>query len=135
MNKIIEEQPDMRVTGSLLSWNSERGFGFVEASLGGRHIFMHIDDVVGQTKTFSVGQKISYIQSTDMQGRACALSIIRDGESPQKTSSNKRGMFKFALVFGIILILGISIWLNTFDVRLILELWLVEAKQWLFQVL
>ena len=32
----------MQFTGTLQSWNDDRGFGFIEATQGGQEIFVHI---------------------------------------------------------------------------------------------
>ena len=33
----------MQFTGTLQSWNDDRGFGFIEATHGGQEIFVHIE--------------------------------------------------------------------------------------------
>ena len=41
----------MQFTGTLKSWNDDRGFGFIEATHGGQEIFGHIKAFAAETCT------------------------------------------------------------------------------------
>ena len=42
----------MQSTGTLKSWNDDRGFGFIEPTHGGQEIFVHIKAFAAATRNF-----------------------------------------------------------------------------------
>jgi uncharacterized membrane protein YsdA (DUF1294 family)/cold shock CspA family protein len=50
----------MRFTGTLKSWNDERGFGFIEPDQGGEELFVHIKAFPPGTGRPSAGQRLSF---------------------------------------------------------------------------
>lgn len=65
----------MRQTGTLVEWNDERGFGFVEPANGGERAFCHISQFTVRSRRPSVGQKLNYEISRDERGRLRAVQI------------------------------------------------------------
>ncbi|MBN8496189.1 MAG: cold shock domain-containing protein [Candidatus Accumulibacter sp.] len=50
----------MRIDGTLKSWNDDRGFGFIEPSLGGQEIFVHIKAFETRLGRPQIGQRLTF---------------------------------------------------------------------------
>ena len=57
-----------RLKGKLTTWNDERGFGFIQPSLGGAKVFVHIKGFCNRKRRPVVGQFVTYSLSTDERG-------------------------------------------------------------------
>jgi uncharacterized membrane protein YsdA (DUF1294 family)/cold shock CspA family protein len=78
----------MRFTGSLKTWNDERGFGFIEPTQGGQELFVHIKDFPSGTGRPSVGQMMTFEVVTQPDGKKKARAIqypvrVRQGQGPR----------------------------------------------------
>jgi len=78
----------MRIKGKITSWNDTKGFGFVTPAEGGKQVFIHISAFSNCGQRPEVNQRISYILSTDKQGRTCAIKVALAGDKFKK--KNKR---------------------------------------------
>ena len=78
----------MRFDGRLKSWNDERGFGFIEPTLGGEDIFVHVKSFPGGAGRPAVGLPVSFEVELGPQGRkrARAVQFVR----PARRSSVRR---------------------------------------------
>jgi uncharacterized membrane protein YsdA (DUF1294 family)/cold shock CspA family protein len=65
----------MRFTGTLKTWNDERGFGFVEPAQGGLEIFVHIKAFPSGTGRPSVGQVLTFEVETAPNGKKKARAV------------------------------------------------------------
>ncbi len=65
----------MRFTGTLKTWNDERGFGFIEATQGGQEVFVHIKAFPSGTGRPSVGQVLSFEVETGRDGKKKARAV------------------------------------------------------------
>lgn len=66
----------MRVKGTLVEWNDDRGFGFVEAAGGGARAFCHISQFAFRSRRRPmVGERVTYELSRDERGRLRAAQI------------------------------------------------------------
>jgi uncharacterized membrane protein YsdA (DUF1294 family)/cold shock CspA family protein len=65
----------MQFTGTLKSWNDDRGFGFIEATHGGQEIFVHIKAFPAGTGRPLVGQQLSFEVETTDNGKKRARSV------------------------------------------------------------
>ncbi len=90
----------MRKFGKIISWKSDKGFGFIAPSSGGQQIFVHVKALDRELLPPSVGTKVSYVESADRQGRPRAESVapIRSGISIGATSK-ALAMAGFFLLF------------------------------------
>jgi uncharacterized membrane protein YsdA (DUF1294 family)/cold shock CspA family protein len=65
----------MQFTGTLKSWNDERGFGFIAPAQGGQEIFIHIKAFPAGTGRPSIGQPLSFEVETTADGKKRARSV------------------------------------------------------------
>lgn len=75
----------MRFTGTLKSWNDDRGFGFIEPEQGGQDVFVHIRSFKGLRERPQPGWRVSFQVETGPDGkkRAVSADIVR----PQRDSA------------------------------------------------
>ena len=110
-----------RYTGVLKKWNSERGFGFIEADDGGQEIFAHISAFARNSPPPTVGERLSFEVEPDRNGKRSAVRVRRPGEEAAKAAprqlrrsearaSSKSGRFMGALI-GLLLVGGVA-WLG-----------------------
>lgn len=69
----------MRHEGELKTWNEDKRFGFIQPNLGGKQVFIHINGFNNKNRRPEVGQLITYVLSSDKQGRPCAQSASLPG--------------------------------------------------------
>ena len=82
----------MHFTGTLKSWNDDRGFGFIEATQGDQEIFVHIKAFPAGTGRPLVGQQLTFGVETTDNGKKRARSVqyparARAPRSPRAESS------------------------------------------------
>jgi uncharacterized membrane protein YsdA (DUF1294 family)/cold shock CspA family protein len=66
----------MRVSGELVQWNDERGFGFIRDDEGRRY-FVHISDIRRDGGRPIEGNRLTFVPSTGQDGRpVAALAIL-----------------------------------------------------------
>jgi uncharacterized membrane protein YsdA (DUF1294 family)/cold shock CspA family protein len=61
--------------GKITSWNDDKGYGFITPSTGGGQVFAHIKAFKYQARRPEVNRLVTYILSTDKQGRICAAEV------------------------------------------------------------
>ena len=88
----------MRVKGKIVSWNDDKGYGFVVPCSGKRQIFIHISDFENLSRQPETDHVVSYIVSTDKQGRPCGKSVLLNGDRLPKNRNRKTGLFSFVIV-------------------------------------
>lgn len=62
-------------TGTISTWNDEKGFGFITPKSGGKDIFAHIRDYSREHKPPMKGLEVCYAISNDPRGRRCAVTV------------------------------------------------------------
>jgi uncharacterized membrane protein YsdA (DUF1294 family)/cold shock CspA family protein len=112
----------MQIKGKIVSWNDDKGFGFVEPCLGGRKIFLHVKALSNRSLRPKIGQLVTYRESTDARGRPCAADALLAGERVSIKSNRKTHRATqssgghFALSVAAIFLVGVAasvIWLGT----------------------
>lgn len=75
----------MRYQGKIITWNDDKGFGFVKPENSNKEVFIHIKEFNWRPQ---VGQKISFSLGADKHGRPCGKIAILSGEflSHERTS-------------------------------------------------
>ncbi|MDP2870484.1 cold shock domain-containing protein [Methyloversatilis sp.] len=100
-----------RIKGRLAKWNDDRGFGFIEPTHGGDHVFVHISALPRDGRRPMNGETLLFEVQTDAQGRKRAVSVERPGRvvspahearRPSSSRSPERqgtGLFGYLLLF------------------------------------
>lgn len=100
----------MRAKGKIVSWNDERGFGFIHPNNSDKQIFVHIK-AFSSRKTPLINQIVTYNLSTDNSGRPCAVKVLRVGEALHK-DKGKEDKSAFYISASFIVIVSISVLTN-----------------------
>jgi uncharacterized membrane protein YsdA (DUF1294 family)/cold shock CspA family protein len=61
--------------GKITSWNDDKGYGFITPSSGEGQVFAHIKAFKYQARRPEVNRLVTFILSTDKQGRICAAEV------------------------------------------------------------
>lgn len=91
----------MRFEGVVRSWNDERGFGFIEPTLGGQEIFVHIKAFPRGATRPVMGQRVSFEVEPGSQGRKRArnVEIIRPSRASVRARSSAPARWGGAALF------------------------------------
>jgi cold shock CspA family protein len=68
----------MRFTGTLRSWNEDRGFGFIAPTQGGREIFVHVSAFPRIGSRPTVGEKLTFEFGKNSAGKPQAIHVQRE---------------------------------------------------------
>ena len=96
-----------RLTGTIVSWKNDKGFGFIEAQTGGKQIFVHITAFPPGTPIPAIGTVVTYTESCDAQGKICANNVLL--LHPQRTLSPAAKAFVAAMLF-LLILAGMLAW-------------------------
>jgi len=77
---------DAPLTGTIVEWNDEKRYGFVQA--GRLRIFLHHRDFAERHKRPAVGDNITFVVGQDPQGRSCAQQAIHVNDGGRITLLN-----------------------------------------------
>lgn len=99
----------MRKQGKVISWKDDKGFGFIEPSTGGKQVFVHIKAFRDGSRRPTIGTEVTYVESSDAQGRARAENVqsLASGISIGPASKAFIATSSFLLMVGAIVALGI----------------------------
>ena len=67
----------MRLSGTVRSWNHDRGFGFIAPTHGGAELFMHISALPRDGSRPTVGETVTYELGRGQTGRPQAVNVVR----------------------------------------------------------
>ncbi|TXI74651.1 MAG: hypothetical protein E6Q42_11175 [Dechloromonas sp.] len=99
----------MRKSGTLQTWNEERGFGFVSPSDGGQALFVHISEFPKDGSRPTVGEKLTYVETPGRDNRLQATKVERTAFSGGRASRPKLNKEKssFGRWMGALLVLAL----------------------------
>lgn len=73
---------DSHITGTLKSWNADRGFGFITPVNGGDDIFVHISDFPRQGGKPQIGETLLFAIALNREGKKKAVRVLRARNKP-----------------------------------------------------
>jgi uncharacterized membrane protein YsdA (DUF1294 family)/cold shock CspA family protein len=94
----------MRKFGKIVSWKSDKGFGFIAPSNGGSQLFVHIKALDRSLLPPKIGVEVSYVASADPQGRPRAENV-----EPIRKKAALGSASKALLVAGLFLLIVAAI--------------------------
>ena len=80
----------MPFTGTLKSWQDDRGFGFIEPTQGGQAVFVHIKSFTSRSGSRpQVGQRVTFEVELNAQGKKRAKNVaVVSAATPTKSSAS-----------------------------------------------
>ena len=57
-----------KTKGTIKFFNTKKGFGFITPENGGKEIFVHASNIVGDPKSVHEGQKVEYVEGQGRKG-------------------------------------------------------------------
>lgn len=72
--------------GTLVEWNDDRGFGFIQPAEGGQRVFCHISAFCERGRRPASGQVLVYELTRDERGRPRAQQVRYPGALPRTAS-------------------------------------------------
>lgn len=104
-------------TGTLKSWNDDRGFGFI-ATPGGRELFVHISAFPRDGLHPKLGETLTYEIGRGRDGKLAAVRVHRQGIQPSPAYSPARRTFAdrwvSPAVFILLTVLGVVVYAYLF---------------------
>ena len=67
----------MLLTGTLRTWNDDRGYGFIAPFHGGAELFVHVGDFPADGTRPTVGERVTYELGRGKDGRPRAVKVVR----------------------------------------------------------
>ncbi len=113
----------MRLTGTLKSWNDDRGFGFIGAATGGREIFVHISAFPRDGSRPTAGELLDYEVGTGKDGKPAATRVYRKvvGQPLKRPhprvqqAGNRRSFTPKLVALALVIVIGATATLPTVD--------------------
>jgi uncharacterized membrane protein YsdA (DUF1294 family)/cold shock CspA family protein len=93
--------------GKITSWNDDKGYGFITPSSGEGQVFAHIKAFKYQARRPEVNRSVTYILSTDTQGRICAAEVIM--VAAPVVEKNDQGNMGLSIIFAGLFLVIITI--------------------------
>jgi len=84
----------MRVHGTLIKWNDDRGFGFIKPAKGDSEVFVHISAFPRDGERPRVEELISFEIENGKDGRQRAVRVMRPGHRPARQKARAPRQFK-----------------------------------------
>jgi cold shock CspA family protein len=105
----------MRLSGTLKSWNDDRGFGFIAPTNGAPDLFLHISELPRDGTRPTVGEKLTYELGHGKNGKPQAINVVRqafgDTRNMKRVAPARRApasrTFPRAIVLMMLLSLGV----------------------------
>jgi uncharacterized membrane protein YsdA (DUF1294 family)/cold shock CspA family protein len=99
----------MKTKGKIISWYDKKGFGFITPEEGDKRIFFHINAVTNRNQRPEVNQFVTYLESTDNQGRPLAVNVDFPGDKLTQRKEQKTGGLSIIISISFLIIVGFSV--------------------------
>lgn len=101
----------MRIEGTLKFWNDERGFGFIEPTLGGQEIFVHVKAFDVRLGRPQIGQRLTFEIELSAEGkkRAKRVQLLRVARSSNRRAADSPAQWGTVSYFTIPLFLAVYV--------------------------
>ena len=105
----------MRLSGTLRSWNDDRGFGFIAPTHGGAELFVHISALPRDGSRPTVGEKLTYELGRGKNGQPQAVNVQREAigqparEPRSRRARSKHNQSFLTRIVGIVLLLALGV--------------------------
>ncbi|HSC85026.1 MAG TPA: ribonuclease domain-containing protein [Pseudomonas sp.] len=98
-------------SGSVLSWNDAKGFGFIQPDSGKERVFFHISAVQAGRRPV-LGDRLSFVSERDEQGRSKARIVKLVGsparsKNPQRATPRASSLGKWLLIAALFLVAAV----------------------------
>ena len=90
MNPASDPSIERALTGTLRTWNDDRGFGFIAPSGGGRELFVHINAFPRDGSRPTAGESLAYELGRGKDGKPAAVRVYRQALGKPATYPPKR---------------------------------------------
>ena len=94
MGVLEEREFVVAVTGKVVHFDTNRGFGFLAPAEGGDDVFLHINDVGIDESLLRPGAEVEFeVESTDRGSKALNVQVTKEapeGESPAAERAHRR---------------------------------------------
>jgi len=105
----------MPQTGTLRTWNDERGFGFIAPTQGGHEVFVHVSAFAQDGSRPVVGETLSYELGRGKDGKPQALRVVRQaiGERstyppPRQRAASRRASPLLGRLIGLVIVVALG---------------------------
>ena len=93
----------MRDKGKLITWNDEKGYGFIAPFSGAAQVFIHARAFGNRTRRPELDDVVTYTLSKDKQGRPRAVNATLAGDKrPPQTKRGSRASSAWSILVAVI---------------------------------
>ncbi|MFK8013422.1 MAG: DUF1294 domain-containing protein [Marinicellaceae bacterium] len=115
-----------RQNGKVISWNDDKGFGFIKPYNGGKDVFAHINAFKKNSSRPEINQVVTYSITKDKRGRVCAERVLRAGDNKIKVSHNKTSSFSKTVFIVFVVLILIAVLMKKMSVYFLIYFTLVS---------
>jgi cold shock CspA family protein len=78
----------MQIEGTLTHWQDDRGFGFIQPTEGGDHVFVHIKAFKSLRGSPALNQQVLFQVETTAQGKKRAVNVLPKQVVPSQANGD-----------------------------------------------
>ena len=85
------------VHGTLVTWKSDKGFGFIRPDDGAKDVFVHVRDFGNISRSPKVGDLVKFQPLKGADGKVRAADVNIDGLSRLPSTRKNKALFEASL--------------------------------------